>query len=59
MTTSLYNSLNPRPELLAGGGDDLPVNVGPYIHDLDLEGAQGVMWTFIALSLNFAPYKII
>jgi hypothetical protein len=59
MTTGLYNSLNPRPELLAGSDDDLPVNVGPYIHDLGLEGGQGVMWTFIDLSLNFAPIKII
>jgi hypothetical protein len=27
----LHNSLNPRPELLAGMNDDLPVKVGHYI----------------------------
>jgi hypothetical protein len=59
MTTGLYNSLNPRPELLAGADDDFPVNVGPYIHYLRLEEGQGVMWAFIDLSFNFAPNKII
>jgi hypothetical protein len=59
MTTGLYHSLNLRPELLAGASDDLPVNVGPYIHDLGLEGGQGVMWAFIDLYFNFAPNKII
>ncbi len=50
MTNGLYNSLNPRPELLAGADDDLPVNVGPYIHDLGLDGA-----IFCSGSLSFDP----
>jgi hypothetical protein len=29
--TVLHNSLNPRPELLAGADDDLPVGVGHYL----------------------------
>ena len=48
-----------RPKLLAGTDDDLLVNVGHYIQDLDLEGGQGVMRVFIDLSLNFASHEII
>ncbi len=29
--SDLHNSLNPRPEALAGMNDDLPVKVGHYI----------------------------
>ncbi len=29
--SGLHNSLNPRPELLAGMNNDLPVKVGHYI----------------------------
>jgi hypothetical protein len=43
ISTGLYNSLNSRLELLAVADDDLPVNVGHYIQDLDLEGGKGVM----------------
>ncbi len=41
--TGIYNSLNPRPELLVEGDDDLPVLVGHYLLDLGPEVGQGVM----------------
>jgi len=57
--TGIHNSLNPRPELLVGGNDDLPVHVSHYLLDLGPEGGQGVMRVSIDLSLNFAPHEII
>jgi hypothetical protein len=36
--SGLHNSLNPRPEPLAGMNDDLPVKVGHYILGHDLYG---------------------
>jgi hypothetical protein len=44
--SGLHKSLNPRPELLAGRDDDLPISVGHYIQDLGLEGGQGVTRVF-------------
>ncbi len=55
----IHNSLNPRPDLLVWGDDDLPVHVSHYLRDLGPEGGQGVMRVFTDLSLNFAPYEII
>ncbi len=41
ISIGLNNSLNQRPELLAGPDDDFPVNVGPpYIQDL-AHGLEG------------------
>ncbi len=57
--TGIHNSLNPRPELLIGGDDGLPVHVSLYLRDLGPEGGHGVMRVFIDLSLNFAPHEII
>ena len=57
--TGIHNSLNPRPELLVGGNDDLPVHVSQYHLDLGPEGGHGVMRVFTDLSLNFAPHEII
>ncbi len=31
LATDLHNSNNPRPELLVGVDDDLPVHVGHYL----------------------------
>ncbi len=53
------SGLNPRPELLAGMNDDLPVKVSPYIWGHGLEGVQEDMWAFIDLSVNYAPHEII
>ncbi len=53
--SGIHHSLNPRPELLVGKDDDLPVHVGHYLGDLDPEGGQGVMRLFIDLSLKYAP----
>ena len=58
-STGIHNSLNPRPELLVGGDDDLPVHVSHFLRDLGPEGGQGVMRVFIDPSLNFAPHEII
>ena len=55
----IHNSLNPRPELLVGADDDLPVLVGPYLRDLSPEGCQDVVWLFIDLFFNCAPHEII
>jgi hypothetical protein len=55
--TELNNSLNPRPELLAGVYDDLLVLISHYLSNLGLEGGQGVIRLFIGL--NYAPYEII
>ncbi len=54
--TSTNKSLNPRPELLVGADDDLPVHVGNYLWDLGPEGVQGVMREFTDLCLKFAPH---
>jgi hypothetical protein len=56
-STGIYNSLNPRPELLVGMNDKLPVHLGHYLQDLGPEGGQGVMRLFIDLSLKFAPHR--
>ncbi len=54
--TGIHNSLlNPRPELLVGTDDGLPVHVGHYLQDLGPEGGQGVMKLFINLSLKYTP----
>ncbi len=57
--TGIHNSLNPRPELLVGGDDDLPFHVTHYLLDLGPEGGQGVMRVSIDLSLYFAPHEVI
>ncbi len=59
ITSVLHNSLNPRPEPLAGADDDLPVHVGHYLWDLVPDGVQGVMrvFNFIDLFPNFAPHE--
>ncbi len=49
-------SLNPRPELLVGTVDDLPVHATHYLQDLDPEGGQAVMRLFIDLPLKYAPH---
>jgi hypothetical protein len=49
---------NPRPELLVGMNDELPVHVGHYLQDLGPEGGQGVMRLFIDLSLKFKRITI-
>jgi hypothetical protein len=56
--TVIHNYLNPRPKLLVGMNDELPVHVGHYLQDLGSEGGQGAIRLFIDLSLNFAPHKI-
>ncbi len=48
----LHNSLNPRPELLAGMNDDLPVKVFHYIWGHGLEGGQGDIRAFIDLKTH-------
>ncbi len=55
----LHNSLNPRPEPLAGMNDDLPVKVSHYIWGHGFEGGQGDMRAFIDLSLKNAPHETI
>ncbi len=57
--TGLQNSPFPRPELLAGVDDGLPVHVSHYLWDLGSEGGQGVMRVFTDLSRNFAPHQIV
>ncbi len=52
--TGIHSSLNPRPELLVGMDDDLPVHVGHCLQDLGPEGVQGVILMFLDLSLKFA-----
>ncbi len=52
----MRNSLNPRPELLVGMDDDLPVHVSLYLQDLGPKGGQGVMRLFTDLSLKYAPH---
>ncbi len=59
LATGIHNSLNPRPELLVGGDDDLPVHVSHFLRDLGPVGGQGDMKVFIDLSLNFAPHEMI
>ncbi len=49
-------SLNPRPELLVGTVDVLPVHVSHYLQDLDHEGGQAVMRLFIDLPFKYAPH---
>ncbi len=53
----MYNSPDPRPELLVGIDDDLPVHVNHYLQDLGPKGGQGVMRLFIDLSLKYAPHR--
>jgi hypothetical protein len=56
ISTSTNNSLNPRPELLLGTDEDLPVQVSHYLQDLGPKGGQGAMRLFIDLSLKFAQW---
>jgi hypothetical protein len=57
--TGIHNSLNPRPELLVGGDDDLPVHVSQYLLDLGPEGGHGVMKVFTDLCLKLTPHEFI
>ena len=54
--SSTYKSLNPRPELLVGADDDLPVQDSHYLQDLGPKGGHGLMKLFIDLSLKYAPH---
>ncbi|MFN9982850.1 MAG: hypothetical protein ACK53Y_23170, partial [bacterium] len=55
--TGIHNSLNPRPELLVGMYDDLPVYVSHYLQDLGPKGGLGVMRLFTDLSLKYALHE--
>ena len=55
--SSTNNSFNPRPELLVGRNDDLPVQVCHYLQDLGPKGGQSAMRLFLDLSLKYAPHR--
>jgi hypothetical protein len=57
--SSTNNSFNPRPELLVGRNDDLPVQVSHYLQYLGPKGGQSAMKLCLDLSLKYAPHRMI